>query len=961
VRAARVFPADHAWPVMPGQSFGRGFSNMKTGIWLSSTVLALAAISVMSAGPHAALQPVAASQPALEQQKSPTLTAGTVDAATRARLVESVAKAPMSFEANQGQTDNRVKFLSRGLGYTLFLTSSDAVLALQKPAETRKQNQPSGAMQDPLGVGTVAPPHAVAQPAASAAQTTINGVLRMRLVGANSAPHISGLEESSAKSNYYIGNDPTKWRTNVPNFGRVQYASIYPGVDLVFYGNQRQLEYDFIVAPGTDPSTIALAFDGDRTAKNVSVKINDAGELVAHLASGNISFHKPVVYQPAAGRTQQKQTIDGNYVLKADGSVGFELGPYDHARKLVIDPIISWSSYLGGSNIDMATGVGVDKYTDVVIAGSTRSADFPVFDPLETFHGGTCDGMPCRDVFVSKFSPTGTALQYSTYIGGTNDDVASDIVLDMAGDMFVVGYTLSTDFPVTSRAFQKTFGGGTVTGDAFVFELASKGIGLEYATYLGGSSDDQAYSITVQYTPTNVPNVFVVGSTASTNFPVTNGAFQTVCGLNAQGSCANGFASQLNSKGSALVYSTYLGGSNGLGDAAYGVAVDSNDDAYITGITGSPNFPTTSGAFQTICGTDGLCNGSFDGFVTELNPTGTALVASTFLGGDSYDYTAGVALDQNGGIYVSGNTISTDFPTTAGAAQTTFGGMSAGCSPTSGSICGDVTVTKFNPGLETLAYSTYLGGSLDEYPGISMAVDSAGNAYVTGQTDSLNFPLAAAFQTTYGGGSSDAFVTMVNSTGSAFTYSTYLGGNGQDFGYRTVLDPSANVYVSGGTISTNFPVKAGEFQTICGTDGTCNGGLMDAWVAKIIMSADVAVSMSVPSTVESGANLTYTLGVQNDGPDTAVAVVATDATPTGTTFYSVSTTEGTCTSPQQGQTGTVTCNVNSLPAGGHFTITLVVNVNAASGSVISDTFSAESSTYDSKKGNGSGTKKTTVD
>lgn len=939
---------------------------MKTGVWLSFSALALAALSIIRTADPALprASQTASAQPGVltvEAPKSETTNPGAVDSATRARLVENIAQSPMSFEANEGQADPRVKYLSRGFGYTLFLTSSDAVLALQKPAATGNKatdtSAETAALRDPLGVGTVGS-RAVPQPRSSAAQPTSDGVLRMHLAGANSVPGVSGLEKTSAKSNYYIGNDPTKWRTNVPNYGKVQYAGVYPGVDVVFYGNQRQLEYDFVVAPGADAHAIALTFDGDRTAKNVDLRINESGELVVHLASGDISFHKPVVYQTAA---QQKLPVDGKYILKADGSVGFEVGPYDHARKLVIDPVISWSSYLGGSNVDMATGVGVDKFTDVVIAGSTRSADFPLFDPLETYNGGTCNGLPCRDVFVSKFSPTGAALQYSTYIGGSNDDVASDLVLDMAGDMFVVGYTLSTNFPVTNNAFQKTFGGGTVTGDAFVFELASKGIGLEYATYLGGSGDDQAYSITVQYTPTNLPDVFVVGATASTNFPVSKGAYQTTCGKTAQGNCANAFASELNTKGSALLYSTYLGGSGGLGDAAYGVAVDSLDDAYITGITGSPNFPTTTGAFQTTCGTDGLCNGSFDGFVTELNPTGKALVASTFLGGNSYDYTAGIALDQKGAIYVSGNTTSNDFPTTAGAAQTTFGGMSSGCSPTTGAICGDVTVTKFNPGLETLAYSTYLGGSLDEYPGISMAVDSAGNAYVTGQTDSLNFPLVDAFQSTYGGGASDAFVTMVNSTGSAFTYSTYLGGNGQDFGYRTALDPSASVYLSGGTISTNFPVKSGEFQTKCGTDGTCNGGLMDAWVAKVIMSADISVSMSVPTTVLSGANLTYKLNVTNNGPDTATAVVATDVVPTGTTFYSVATTEGTCTSPQQGQTGTVTCNVASLPAGGHFTITMVVNVTAGSGSVISNTLTASSSTYDPKKGNNSGTKKTTVD
>lgn len=604
----------------------------------------------------------------------------------------------------------------------------------------------------------------------------------------------------------------------------------------------------------------------------------------------------------------------------------------------------------------------MDKFTDVVIAGSTRSVDFPLFTPLQSYHPGTCGALACRDVFVSKFNPVGTKLQYSTYIGGSNDDVATDVVLDNAGDIFVVGYTLSTDFPVTPKAFQKTFGGGTVTGDAFFFELASKGIGLEYASYLGGSGEDIAYGITVDFVPTFIPNIYVVGSTTSTNFPTTTGAYQRSCGLSQQGSCSNGFATKVNTKGSALVYSTYLGGSGGLGDAAYSVAVDSNNDAYVAGITGSPNFPTTSGAFDTTCGSDGLCNGTFDGFVTEFNTTGAGLVFSTFLGGSSYDYAAGIALDSAGAIYVSGNTTSTDFPTTPSAAQPAFGGMSAGCSPTTGAICGDVTVTKLNPGGATLAYSTYLGGSLDEYPGMSMAVDASGNAYVTGQTSSTNFPMVRPFQAAYGGGSSDAFVTIVNPTGTAFTSSSYFGGNGQDFAYRVAVDPLGGIYVSGGTLSTNLPVKAGAFQSICGTDGTCNGGLMDAWVAKMVPTADVSISNAAsPNPVKSGANLTYTITVKNSGPDTALAVSMTDVVPTGTTFVSVVTTAGSCTAPSVGGTGTVDCTVSSIPILSKFTVTLVVNVNALAGSVIQDKASVSSTTYDAKKGNNAVNISTNVD
>jgi uncharacterized repeat protein (TIGR01451 family) len=881
----------------------------------------------------------------------------------KARVVQNLLQSPMSFEANQGQTDSHVKFLSRGTGYTLFLTSSEAVLALSsvntRLAAPGRISGFGSNPANPLSVGNLdrTPQPAAVEPRPAARED----VLQMRLVGANSAPQISGVDETSAKSNYYIGNDPSKWRINVSNFAKVHYAAVYPGVDLVYYGNQRQLEYDFVVAPGADPSVITLGFAQPNGAnKDLPLHINADGDLVAHLSGGDVSFHKPIVYQ--TGRDETKQPIDGRYTLKADGQARFELGPYDHSKQLVIDPIISFATYLGGSNEDLATGIGVDKYTDIVIAGSTRSADFPLFTPLETYHGGTCAGLPCRDVFVSKFNPTGTKLQYSTYIGGSNDDVATQLVLDMAGDMFVAGYTLSTDFPVTPKAFQKTFGGGTVTGDAFFFELASKGIGLEFASYLGGSGEDMAYGMAVDGVPSATPDVYIVGSTTSTNFPTTTGAFQRTCGLNQQGTCSNGFVTKTNSKGSQLVYSTYLGGSGGLGDAAYGITVDINENAYISGITGSPNFPTTAGAYKTTCGSDSLCNGSYDGFVSELTFAGTGLVFSTFLGGSSYDYTAGIAVDGAGGIYVSGNTISTDFPTTAGAAQTTFGGMSAGCSPTTGAICGDVTVTKLNPGGATLAYSTYLGGSLDEYPGMSMAVDASGNAYITGQTDSTNFPLVNPFQPTYGGGASDAFVTVVNSTGTAFTSSSYLGGNGQDFGYRTALDAAGDIYVTGGTLSTNFPVKAGVFQTICGTDGTCNGGLMDSWTAKLVASADLSINNSgSPNPVKSGANLTYTIVVRNNGPDTAINISMNDVTPTGTTFFSVTPGAGSCTAPPVGGIGTVNCTLASMPNGSKLTITLVVNVTAVSGSVIRDKASVNATTYDPKRSNNAVNTSTNVD
>ena len=408
-----------------------------------------------------------------------------------------------------------------------------------------------------------------------------------------------------------------------------------------------------------------------------------------------------------------------------------------------------------------------------------------------------------------------------------------------------------------------------------------------------------------------------------------------------------------------MTYSTYLGGSGGLGDSAYGVAVDAAGDAYVAGITGSPNFPATGGAFDTKCGSDGLCNGSYDGFVSEINPAGNGLVFSTFLGGSSYDYASGIALDSTG-VYVSGNTISTDFPVTRTAVQKVFGGMSAGCVPSSTTTCGDVTITKLNSSGSGLLYSTYLGGSLDENPGMSMAVDAGGSVYVTGQTDSTDFPLVTPFQSVYGGGASDAFLTKLNPGGTGFTFSSYIGGAGQDSGSRVALDMFTAAYISGTTLSTNFPVTTGVFQKQCGTDGNCNGGLSDAFAVKVSTSADLAMSVIAAKTVTTGSTLTYTIASGNNGPDTASAVVLTDVVPTGTTFESAVWNTGVCTTPAPGETGTVACSSGSQPKGTKFKVSLVVNVTAGTGSVITNTVKVSAATPDSNNKNNSVTVNTTV-
>jgi uncharacterized repeat protein (TIGR01451 family) len=865
---------------------------------------------------------------------------GSVDASTKTSTLEMFRRSPMSFVENQGQSDNRVKFTSRGAGYALFLTRDGAVMKLQNPESSRSplaKVAPATAPSMPY-IGNN-------QPGDASSQSSIKSVsvLNMRLVGANPEASITALDRQKNTSNYFIGNDHSKWRTNVSNFGKVRYAGVYPGVDLVYYGNQRQLEYDFVVAPGADPNVIALHFgSGAEGAESLSSTIDNNGDLVAHLEGGDVRFHKPVVYQSATYQSddqQHRNLIDGRYVLRASGQVGFELGTYDRSKELVIDPTLTYSTYLGGSNVDVAFGVAVDCCGSAFVTGSTLSTDFPVTaapnGALQPTNAGE------KDIFVTKFDAGADSEEYSTYVGGSGDDVATDIHLDNLGDMTVTGYTLSTDFPL-ELPIQGTFGGGSVTGDAFLFQIASHGTAFVYSTYFGGSSDDQGFSLALD----SDNNVYVVGYTSSTNFPVIPGSLHTTCGSTAKGVCSNGFVLKVNvppgqGQQTSLVYSTYLGGSGGLGDAAYGIWVDNTTSpapgiAYVVGITGSPNFPVTKSAFDQSCGTDGKCNGTYDGFVAELAPGGNALTFSTFLGGSGYDYAAGVAVDSTG-VYVSGNTTSTNFPVTKGAAQKTFGGMSSGCVPSNTKTCGDVTLSKLNPTGSALLYSTYLGGSLDENPGLSMALDPGGSVYVTGQTDSTNFPLVTPLQGVYRGAVSNAFLTKLNPEGTAFSYSTYVGGSAQDSGSRVILDVNLGTYVSGTTTSTNFPTTAGVFQPNCGTDGNCNGGLSDAFVFKVSTSARLSIAAAAPKTVVTGKTLTYTIASGNSGPDDASVVAITDALPTGTTFQSVTISPGTCTAPAQGATGTVTCTIGLQPVGARIRGTIVVNVTAAAGAMISNT------------------------
>ncbi|TMH84546.1 MAG: hypothetical protein E6H44_14885 [Betaproteobacteria bacterium] len=628
-----------------------------------------------------------------------------------ARVSQSYGKLPLHFEANQGQTHQDVRFLARGSGYSLYLTPTEAALTLTKQVSPARKPAAHG-KSEPRGAAT-------------------GTALRISFAGANPRPRVTGLEELPGKANYFIGNDPAKWRTNVPTYAKVRYTDLYPRIDLLYYGNQRQLEYDLVVRPGADPTRIVLDIQGaDR------LQVDAQGDLVLQTTVGPIRQRKPVIYQEIDG---VRKDIPGGYVLKGEHQVGYKVAAYDASQPLVIDPILSYSTYLGGSNEDRDTRIAVDAAGNAYVAGETVSSNFPTTaGAFQTTFGGGVFG--AGDVFVTKLNPTGSALVYSTYLGGSSSDAGYGIAVDAAGNAYVTGGTGSTDFPTTIGAFQTTKGGGF--RDAFVTKLNPTGSALVYSTYLGGSGDDYGEGIKLDA----AGNAYVTGGTGSTVFPTTAGAFQRTFGGPVFGA-GDVFVTKLNPTGSALVYSTYLGGSSS--DAGYGIAVDAAGNAYVTGGTGSTDFPTTIGAFQTTKG-----GGFRDAFVTKLNPTGSALVYSTYLGGSGNDYGYGIAVDTLGNAYVTGVTFSTDFPTTPGAIQTTFGGGGGFFRG------GDAFVTKLNPTGSALVYSTYLGG-LGSDTGFAIALEYP-NAYVTGHTLSRNFPTTTgAFQTMHGGGFQDAFVTKI--------------------------------------------------------------------------------------------------------------------------------------------------------------------------------------------------------
>jgi len=615
-----------------------------------------------------------------------------------------------------------------------------------------------------------------------------SAVVQLTFAGANPNAQVVGLDALPGTANYLLGATRQQWQTKAPTYARVAYRGLYPGIDLAFHGQQGTLEYDWLLAPHAAPGRIRLAVHGAGR-----LHLDRQGDLLLDTAAGTLRQARPVAYQQIGG---QRRLVTARYSLRAGHEVGLAVGAYDQSRPLVIDPVLSYATYLGGSDVDQGTGIAVDGSGYVYVTGDTFSSNFPTVNPEQgMFAGGTQYG----DAFITKLTPDGSSIVYSTYLGGSADEDVWKIAVDSAGEAVVAGYTASTNFPLANAA-QSTYGGGPY--DGFVSKLSADGSSLVYSTYLGGSGDDEGYGVALD----GAGNAYVTGLTSSPNFPTTANAAQS-----SFGGYYDAFVTELSPSGS-LVYSTYLGGSSD--DDGYAIAVDGAGNAYVAGATASSDFPVSTNAYQPyFVGGCSKNSCTYDAFVAKISAGGTSIAYGTYLGGSGDDMAEGIAVDGNGNAWVTGNTASADFPT-VNAPQSTFGGGAY-----------DAFVAEVTPDGSGLAYSTYLGGSGDD-EAYALALDTSGDVYVAGETASTNFPTVNAAQSTFGGGPYDAFVAELGAAGGGTIYATYLGGSGDDAAFGLAIGPDGSADVAGLTSSTDFPVTNA-------VQSAYNSGTYDAFVAGL--------------------------------------------------------------------------------------------------------------------------------
>ncbi len=927
----------------------------------SILVLLLAGFALLGAGSRHFAQKATGQLPA---SPIPTSSRSSLHSKADARAI--LGQLPLIFEPNRGQADPKVKFLARGAGYSLFLDPSGAVLALQTAPKSQSHSEQ---------------------------------FVRMKLVGANPAAATNGTDLLPGKSNYIIGNDPRQWHSGIPQFAGVHYASVYPGIDLVFYGNQGHLEYDFKVAPGADPAQAELQFDG---ASNLKLSSGDL--ILTGKDAGGLRLQAPQIYQRDGDR---RQLIAGRFVLRSTNRVGFEIGAYDHSRELIIDPVLKFSTYFGGSGSVTSPSVAVNGDGNIYLVGSTTSSSgFPLNGTASTQIG------PGANIFVAKISPAQPpAVLYMTFLGGSGSDTSVGIGVDSGGKAYIVGNTTSTNFPVSGTGYQNTPEtkgpqcAAITCASGFVSVLSGNsqtpGATLDYSSYLSGNGNDQASGMTIDLNG----DVFITGTTTSNDvpsitvaFPATNlpVPFQTQPNSSTQFFVTKVNTSLLGTGG--IAYSTYFGGGTPVPPIATGggIAVDSTGNIYFSGATNffnsgagqfgnsgaSGDFPILN-AYQpcldtpppAVRGNPNPCTAPAttpyptDAFVAKLNPNaqaGTQLLFSTYLGGIGTDSSTAIAIDSGAAnIFLTGSTNSSDFilPTGTAAFQSCLDTPPPNvlpCPVIASPAPSDAYMARVsNPTLSTtgtpnnvaLTYFSYLGGAGDDN-GLAIAVlnasnTSLGDVVVTGATRSTNFPVTTgAIQTTLNG-TQNAFLAQIDTTttvgqNGVGSYVTYFGGNGVDRGTSIAVDSNQNTYLAGDTTSTNFQV----FDPLQGPGGTTFSGSSDAFVAKWGSAADlcitcVAPTISTAGVVSAGNQVTVTFTVANEGPDPATNITVTGTISAGMTFNSATAGSGTCSTPSG---TTVVCTIPALQSGSTSTVAFVVTPSSSGNYSVTATVSSSNNT-----------------
>jgi hypothetical protein len=777
----------------------------------------------------------------------------------RARVRAHLDALPLAFEANQGRLDPQVKYMARGNGYKLLLTNSRAIITV---AASRGNSEVREMMfHKRLGAART---RAALKKRNLAVKKSSSVALNMNFLGANHDAQLVAHDQQSGRVNYFTGKDPRNWHTNIPLFGRVQYRGLYRGVDLDFLGEARQIEFNYIVHPGADPSQIALGLDGAK-----ALAVTSDGNLAITMPVGSLQLHKPVAYQQDHGL---RRAVDVRFVADRDNRITFALGGYDRNRDLVIDPTVSYSTYFGGDASDQAAGIAVDGSGNSFIAGSTDSTTIP----------GNSSGAIGFDVFVTEIGPTGTLI-FSDIIGGSQDDFPGGITIDSQG-IYLAGTTDSSDFPVSGTAVQNAFMGGTSSGnnDAFALKLALNGSAITWGTFVAGSESDSGLGIAVD----SGHNVYVVGETFSTNLGGSIGGVNPLPNGNALNLGANnlnddGYVVKINSSGTAYSLVSYLGGSNG--DLATGVALDGSGNIFVVGDTISTDLPFTLGAVQTQCGTDGTCDAGSAGpqddvFVVSIKPTLLAYNYFTYYGGSGVDDAIAVTANS-GNAFFTGATSSSDFLTAGTPFQSSlFGSQNA-------------FLVELNSAGSSASYSTYLGGQGPDI-GLAVALDGSQNVYVTGQASSPDFPIVNPFQASLSG-TTDAFVSVFGLSQNQVLFSTYLGGGGDEDQFEAGIgvDSLDYIFVTGDTDSGNGSTEA--FPTTTGAiDASYGGGSCVDSIGNTVPCPDAFVTSFTPATAPD-----FTVSASALSP----ASVAPGSSATSTVTVT----------PLNGYTGTVdlTCSV----------------------------------------------------